>query len=395
MPSLTPRLGIFAALVCLAPAFCLAAPDRTQLCELVSSAEKAGKAQSAIAFDDGFASILFRPSTPDWRFAKIDFVDEAGLPEMQIRVLPPCHVTEARRVSRTDDGAVSEIEILSRDLATVSARQLVNPPVPELVTGDGTALLAHVDTGVNYLLPDVKGQLAADREGRLLGYDFWDDDDRPYDADPRRDIFFPQHHGTTTFSLLAREAGGIPIAVYRFPAEDMCGFDALISHMAGILVRVVSLSMGSSNHGEWRCFEKAARRHPQMLFIVSAGNDGVDLDQTPVYPAALPLDNLLAVTSSDDFGRLGRGSNSGASTVDLMVPAERVEVIDHRGARSDTGGTSYAAPRLAALAARFLRANPQADTPAIIEFLVKRARPAGDAAVKYGWIPDPTDNFGF
>lgn len=78
-----------------------------------------------------------------------------------------------------------------------------------------------------------------------------------------------------------------------------------------------------------------------------------------------------------------------------MVPAERIEVIDHRGVREDTGGTSYAAPRLAALAARYLSAHPQADTAAIIDFLKRRARPAGDVALKYGWIPDPSDNFGF
>ncbi|HCV89016.1 MAG TPA: hypothetical protein DGU02_07490, partial [Alphaproteobacteria bacterium] len=101
------------------------------------------------------------------------------------------------------------------------------------------------------------------------------------------------------------------------------------------------------------------------------------------------------VTSSDDFGRLGRGSNSGGQSVDFMVPAERVEVIDHRGARADTGGTSYAAPRLAALAARYLAATPDADTPAILSFLKRRARPASDVALKFGWIPDPSDNFGF
>ena len=78
-----------------------------------------------------------------------------------------------------------------------------------------------------------------------------------------------------------------------------------------------------------------------------------------------------------------------------MVPAERIEVTDHRGARADTGGTSYAAPRLAALAARYLSKNPDADSAAIISFLKRRARPAGDAALKYGWIPDPLDDYGF
>jgi hypothetical protein len=78
-----------------------------------------------------------------------------------------------------------------------------------------------------------------------------------------------------------------------------------------------------------------------------------------------------------------------------MVPAEQVEVIDHRGAFAETGGTSYAVPRVAALAARFLGANPGADTPVIIDFLTSRAISAPGVPLVHGWIPDPTDNFGF
>lgn len=380
----------------LAPAAVLAAtPDRQMICDLVTAAADSGSTRATMVWDGRTANISFRPSSPDWRLAVIELADDSAMPVLQIRALPPCNVTEARRLVRDARGRPTEIEVLGPDLASVAARQPVNPPVPPLAAGTGTALLAHIDTGVNYLLPDIAPHLATDGDGRLLGFDFWDDDDRPFDTDPRRNAFFPMHHGTTTFSLLAREAPGIPIAAYRFPAPDLCRFEALIDHMAGLSVRVVSLSMGSSDREEWRCFAAAAERHPQMLFVMSAGNDGRDIDLAPVYPAALPLDNIVTVTSSDDFGRLGRGSNSGATSVDFMVPAERIEVTDHRGARADTGGTSYAAPRLAALATRYLSANPDADSAAIISFLKGRARPAGDVALKYGWIPDPTDNFGF
>jgi len=372
-----------------------ASPDSQQICDLVAAASQARASPTDAAWHGGSARIHLRPTPSSWRFALIELADAGADPVMQIRALPPCRVTEARRLIRDAGGSVTAIDILAPDLATVRAQQPVNPPVPPLAAGDGTAMLAHIDTGVNYLLPQIASRLASDAGGNMLGYDFWDDDDRPFDSDPRRNAFFPMHHGTTTFSLLAREAGDIPVASYRFPAENLCRFDDLIAHMAGLSVRVVSLSMGSSDRDDWRCFEDAARRQPQMLFIVSAGNDGRDLDRSPVYPAALELENLVTVTSSDEFGRLGRGSNSGAVSVDFMVPAERVEVVDHRGARADTGGTSYAAPRLAALAARYLAATPHADTAGIIDFLKRRARPAGDVAVKHGWIPDPTDNFGF
>ena len=51
-------------------------------------------------------------------------------------------------------------------------------------------LLALVDTGVNYNLSMVQKNLAIDQDGQLIGYDFWDNDNRPFDKDPRRNAFF-------------------------------------------------------------------------------------------------------------------------------------------------------------------------------------------------------------
>jgi len=372
-----------------------AAPSGDDLCAWIDAAQTSGEAVYTVPGSERGTSVRFRPPGSEWRVATIEIHDERGRPQMQARILPPCRPLEVRRLVRGQDGTVDRIDVLTPDLAGVATSEPQNPPLPRLQPGRGTAVLAHVDTGVNYQLPALQQNLATDGDGRPLGFDFWDDDDRPFDADPRGNPYFPRHHGTTVFSVLAREAPGTKIASYRFPAPNMCRFADLIGHMASLSVRIVSLSMGSDNRSDWACFEAAASANPQMLFIVSAGNDGRDLDSIPVYPAALPLTNMIVVTSSDAFGRLGRGSNTGATTVDLMVPAEQVEVIDHRGAYAETGGTSYAVPRVAALAARYLDANPDTDTADIIDFLASRAIAAAGVPLVYGWIPDPTDNFGF
>lgn len=371
-------------------------PD--DVCRLIDMAGASGAGRTSQPVRDSMAHVTLRPSGQNWRVAVIDVTAPVTGPVMQIRALPPCTVIEARRLRRDDSGEVVDIEILGPDLEQVMAIEPQNPPRPVMDQNPhrtGTALLAHVDTGINYLLPALQPHIAADRDGRLLGYDFWDQDQRPFDVDPRRNPFFPQHHGTTVFSVLASEAPDTAIAVYRFPAEDMCRFADLIAHMAGLGVRIANMSMGSSDRDDWRCFERAAARNPQILFVVSAGNDGRDIDLQPVYPASLSLENMIVVSSSDSFGRRGRGSNVGAVSVDVMVPAERVDVIDHRGARAETGGTSYAAPRVAALAARFLTAHPGARTKEIIDFILSRAIGAPGVSLAHGWIPDPTDNFGF
>ncbi len=76
-----------------------------------------------------------------------------------------------------------------------------------------------------------------------------------------------------------------------------------------------------------------------------------------------------------------------------MIPAERVEVIDHRGVKSFTGGTSYAAPRLVALISRYIEKNPNCTNDEIYAFLKKRAVQRDKKLTKYGWIPDPLDNY--
>ena len=372
-----------------------AAPSLDEMCGWIETTGTASDGVTSIPVRTGSARVSLRPPGLGWRLAVVEMRDETDHPLMQARLTPPCRLLEARRLVRAADGSVDRIEVMTPDLTGIAAVEPQNPPLPRLPAGPGMAVLAHIDTGVNYTLSALQPHLATDEDGRPIGHDFWDDDSRPFDSDPRANPYFPRHHGTTVFSVMAREAPQAAIAIYRFPAPDMCRFTELIRHMAQHSVRIVSLPMGSDARSDWACFEDAARDNPDMLFVVSAGNNGRDLERDPVYPAALPLTNMVVVTSSDSFGRLGRGSNIGAKSVDLMVPAEQIEVIDHRGALAETGGTSYAVPRVAALAARYLDANPEADTANIIEFLASRAIAAPGVPLVHGWIPDPTDNFGF
>jgi len=146
---------------------------------------------------------------------------------------------------------------------------------------------------------------------------------------------------------------------------------------------------------DWAPFAAAAAAHPEMLFIVSAGNDGRDIDTAPVYPAGLTLDNMVVVTSADDFGRLAEGSNWGRISVDLMVPAEGLKVTDYRGARGTASGSSFAVPRVAALAARLLETHPDWTAVELKAALFARAVPPlvrGESPVAVGWIPNPADD---
>lgn len=300
---------------------------------------------------------------------------------------------------------------LSVLLVSFTAAQLLqpedadNPAVPALSTtslniasntdsinagSDGERVrVALVDSGVNYLLPEINARLARDHDGQLIGYDFWDLDDRPFDAHPngRGQV---QRHGTRTASLLLREASFIDLVPYRYPRPDMSRMQDLLAHAAKHDVRVIGLPLGGNRAVEWQVFEEAASQYPDILFVASAGNNGRDIDQQAVYPASLPLANMLVVTSADDFVLPAEGVNWGRASVDYMVPAERQRVTQFAGTAGFASGSSYAVPRVVALAARLIRDDPALQAPQLIGELRRRfANGASPRKIGQGYIHDP------
>ena len=332
-----------------------------------------------------------------YRFNKVEkliftFYNKQERPYIEIRSNRSCLYISIRKIIYNKNNVAEEIQSINIDLNSIENRQYINPKIPILKSKKNQNIIALVDTGVNYTLEKIKSNIAV-KDGKLLGYDFWDDDKRPFDGDPRQNPFYPRHHGTTVFSVLAKEAPKSLIAIYRFPALDMCKFDDLIEHIAQNSIRIVNLSMGSNKIQDWLCFKKAVEKHNQIIFIVSAGNNDFNLDHNPIYPASLKLKNIITVSSSDKNGRVGRGSNIGPISVDIMVPAERVEVIDHRGVKAYTGGTSYAAPRIAALISRYLHKKPKSSVNDVLKFIEARAIKNNKKTTKFGWIPDPLDDY--
>jgi hypothetical protein len=304
-----------------------------------------------------------------------------------------CRIVAARRLVYDGPGAPAYIERTDASLTRVVVREPLNPPVPRGGARDGV-LVALVDSGVNYLLDEVRRRVARSAEGALLGFDYWDMDARPFDSNPARSPFFPQRHGTQTAGVVIAEAPSSRLVVYRYPRPDMSRMAALVEDAAAKGVVIVNLSLGSTNAKEWGAFAEAARRHPEMLFVASAGNDGRDIDTQPVFPAALRLDNLLTATSSTDTGVLAAGSNWGAESVDLLVPAEGLVSIDFYGRPKLVSGSSYAAARVSALAACLLAAHPDWKGPQLKAAILDRAKPLANSAVRWvskGLLESPTD----
>ncbi len=280
-------------------------------------------------------------------------------PQLQLSYDDQCQLLRAQSISYDTHGTALYIESLNPALQAIGERQWLNPPLPvsaETLPDDKTRV-AMIDSGVNYQLPLIAAALARDDHGNTIGYDFWDMDNKPFDANPARSPFFVQRHGTRTASILLREAPDISLVPYRYPRPDMSRMADLLAHAAAHDVRIIGMPLGSNTYKDWVVFAREAEQHPDMLFIVSAGNNGRDIDNSPVYPASMEMTNMIVVTSADDFVRPAERTNYGRLSVDYLLPAENIRAVDFDGSDTRVSGSSYAVSRMAALAARLLDSN--------------------------------------
>ena len=308
-------------------------------------------------------------------------------PAFFIATDPACMIRETRRL--LDD----RVEVLG-PWGEVAGEELLDAPLPVLETAANSGQrvrVAMVDSGVNYLLPEIQAGLATDQKGRVLGFDFWDMDARPFDAHPAASPFFVQRHGTRTASLMLRDAGqGVALVPYRYPRNNMHRMADLVRHADSLGVRIVGMPLGSNRQSDWAAFEQVAKAHPHMVFVASAGNGGRDIDAEPVYPAALDLDNLVVVSSAGDFAELADRVNYGATNVDYLLPAERQTVLEFTGEERQASGSSYAVSRMVAMLARVLRTNPGQSTDALLTAVRRFGSPARDqGSVAIGYLADP------
>lgn len=219
-------------------------------------------------------------------------------------------------------------------------------------SGSDTLVVAVVDAGFDFLHPDMKGRnwvnkaeasgkpgVDDDANGYVddsIGWDFVENDNDPQDY---------HGHGTYTSSVIAagfdNQVGiaGVLAHARIMPIRvlDASGHGDEASIAKGIQyavkngARAINFSIGGSGDNTAMRTAFQAARNAGVAVVVAAGNDAIDLDTHPTYPAAYGYDNMLVVAANDHAGKLCSFSNFGKTSVHLAAPGEFVPACSMPG----------------------------------------------------------------
>lgn len=286
-------------------------------------------------------------------------------------------------------------------------------------------VVAVIDTGVDYLHPDLVGNMWVntgeipgdnidnDNNGYVddvNGWDFYNDDSTVchylYSKRSKLNLALPMdndNHGTHVAGIIAAVADNnigiagvasnisikiMPLKINGGEKGDGSIADAIeaIKYATMMGADICNLSWGTTQYDAGL---EEAIKESGMLFVAAAGNSGADNDGNPMYPASLDLDNLISVTFIDADGDLTGYSNYGRSSVDVAAPGDDIysTIV---GTYDTMSGSSMAAPQVSAVAALLYACNDHLYASNVKDIITGNLKELDNLknVTAYGGIPD-------
>ena len=264
-------------------------------------------------------------------------------------------------------------------------------------TGANQVIVAVTDTGVDYRHPDLvenmwvnsaefNGDPNVDDDGNgyiddIYGFDFAGADGNDAtdgDGDPC-DVIGHGTHVAGTIGAQGNNSIGVTgvcwdvrlMALKIFADDSQFAYTsdeiAAIEYAAGMGADVINASWGGYGFSQALRSAIIDARTAGITFVAAAGNDSVDADAMPMYPAAYDLDNIISVLATNHNDDMSWYSNYGAASVDIGAPggddrqggiAGMIYSTIPGGEYAYNEGTSMAAPHVAGACAMLLSFEP-------------------------------------
>ncbi|HMF58647.1 MAG TPA: S8 family serine peptidase [Pyrinomonadaceae bacterium] len=279
-------------------------------------------------------------------------------------------------------------------------QQIHAPEAWDVTTGSNQVVVAVIDTGIFYPHEDLSanmwrnpGETGTDANGNDRATNGIDDDNDGYvddvygidtynhDSDPIDD----RGHGTHVAGIIGAAGNNgvgvvgvnwqVRLMALKFLAQNGSGtsagaiecFDYVVMMKArGVNVRVTNNSYGATDDAAMREAMDAAG-NAGVLNVCAAGNNAMNTDNTPFFPASFDSPYIISVAASDQNDNPASFTNYGATTVDLAAPGVNILSTVHDGPKYITlSGTSMSSPHVAGAAALLL-AHDASLTPASLK----------------------------
>ena len=272
----------------------------------------------------------------------------------------------------------------------------------DVTRGSQQIVVGIVDSGINYLHPDLSPNLWVNP--KETPNNNVDDDGNGYVDDmiginaflKNNDPLDCNGHGSHVAGIIGAKGNnnvgvtGVNWDVSMVAARTSpdCGpsisVDAVITGLdyfyklkqSGVNLVAVNGSYGGTNQSAIEKEAIARLGRVNVVFVAAAGNDGINIDTNPRWPAAHDLDTMLSIANVDTFSIpnvINDSSNFGVKNVDFGAPGTQIlstvypgdPGADFGGGNETYGtktGTSMAAPAVTGAIALAIAKYPQLNT---------------------------------
>lgn len=271
-----------------------------------------------------------------------------------------------------------------------SGADIKAPLAWDITTGNNNIVVAVLDTGIDYTHDDLSNNIWQN-PGEANCFNNYDDDGNGYIDDCKGWNFVhntnnpmdDEGHGTHVAGIIGAEGNNLngisglmwnvklmPLKIFAVnrPETGGCIGGYVSDEIAAIQYIVNAVGRGSNVkviNASYRQYAfcnaelEAVRLADGMgiMFVAAAGNETINNDITPAYPASYNLPNIISVAATDQDDRRVSFSNYGPNTVHVAAPGVYTfSTVPYSFNQSGYGvleymaGTSMAAPHVAGLA---------------------------------------------
>lgn len=315
-------------------------------------------------------------------FDRIDIIHTPGENDMDIEHMAlihlPCNcpatVNEAVATLHTcplvvfaEPNFVKGFHILPNDplLGELYGMEVINAPQAwDYVIGCPHVLVGVLDSGIDETHPDLVENLRLPNNPRFSDV---------------RDLTGHGTHVAGTIGAVGNNNIGVVgvcwhvgLAIFKIGNDnlDLASAIAAIQYATTHNIPILNCSWGGRQQSDALRF---ALQQYDGLVIASAGNNGTNNDEIPMYPASYRLPNIISVASTDINNQISRFSNFGQRNVHIAAPGSDILSTEIGGQYTQKNGTSMAAPHVAGAAALLKVFRPNLTTAEMRSIILSTA----------------------